>query len=346
MKTINEIQNLLSLVSNHNTDGLRQFLLSNSQKPLIAVGSGGMDGVARFAALLYGSVSGLGRGMTPLEMNSLSDETLSKVKVLLLSAGGHNSDIEFAAKRCLSVNPSDTACICLSSSERNKLMPLFEKAGASAHDFRFEAHSHDGFVSCGTPIIYCALLAKAFGADVTDTELSRQFAERYHLRTNSDKTWDITSISGIRHFTILHGSWGTPVANLLEGKFTESGWATCQVADFRNYCHGRFIFTSNHLEDSAVVLLISPREKHLAEKIRSFLPESARLIIIETAQDSPAATLDLLVSATGFFQTGCDAAGVNPESPKNIGKIDKRVPMWIPFVAELKKIGPLKMKHN
>ena len=37
------------------------------------------------------------------------------------------------------------------------------------------------------------------------------------------------------------------------------------------------------------------------------------------------------------------AYGMNPESPANLGKIDKRVPVWIPFKADLKKHGPLKL---
>lgn len=131
-------QNILSQAENHNIDALRSFLFTNPDKPLIAVGSGGMVGVAQFVALLYGAMSGLGRTMTPLEMNSLSNETLSKVKVLLLSKGGHNNDIIFAAKRCLAVNPANTACMCLYSGEKNRLRPLFEKAGVSAHDFRFD----------------------------------------------------------------------------------------------------------------------------------------------------------------------------------------------------------------
>ena len=106
-----DIKTILDKASEFNLDGLRQFLTSDSERPLIAVGSGGMRGVADYAALLYGARNGLARAMTPLDMNSLSDETLSRVKILLLSKGGHNNDIEFAARRCLSVNPEQTACM-------------------------------------------------------------------------------------------------------------------------------------------------------------------------------------------------------------------------------------------
>lgn len=337
MNTIEDIKNILSQAEKHNTDALRSFLITNPGKPLIAVGSGGMVGVAQLVSLMYGAMSGLGRAMTPLEMNSLSDDTLSRVKVLLLSKGGHNSDIEFAAKRCLAVNPSDTACMCLRSGEKNKLRPLFEKAGASSHDFLFECKVHDGFVSEGTPLMYFALLAKAFGVlDQVDAE-----TPGISLITNGGKPLSVDDFKAVRHFSVLSAGWGSPVSGLLEGKCVESGLASAQLSDYRNYCHGRFIFTSNHLDDSAVVMLVTPREKALSERIRSFLPESTRLILVETLLDSPAASLQLLAGITLLFSDLCRSAGVNPDSPKNPGKIDKRVPIWVPFIAELKKIGPL-----
>lgn len=30
-------------------------------------------------------------------------------------------------------------------------------------------------------------------------------------------------------------------------------------------------------------------------------------------------------------------------SPSNPGRIDKRVPMWVPFVSEMRKNGPLSL---
>lgn len=337
MNTIEDIKNILSQAETHNTEALRSFLTTNSEKPLIAVGSGGMAGVAQFVSLLYGAMSGLGRAMTPLEMNSLSDETLSRVKVLLLSKGGHNNDIEFAAKRCLAVNPSGTACMCLSSGEKNKLRPIFAKAGASLRDFRFDCEVHDGFVSEGSPLMYLALFAKALG--VLDQVKAENIGVKF--QTNAGQALCADDFKAVQHFTVLSAGWGSPVAELLEGKCVESGWASAQLSDYRNYCHGRFIFTSNHLEDSAVVMLVTPREKALSERIRSFLPEGTKLILVETVIDSPAASMQLLIGTTLLFAELCRIAGVNPDSPKNPGKIDKRVPIWIPFVAELKKIGSL-----
>jgi hypothetical protein len=90
-----------------------------------------------------------------------------------------------------------------------------------------------------------------------------------------------------------------------------------------------------------VVLLVSSRERDIAERTRKFLPASAKLVVIETDADAPEASLDLLIRSSAFFFGLCEATGTDWESPRNPGKIDKRRPMWVPFMAEMKRNGPL-----
>ena len=77
---------------------LRQFLTTNPGQPLVATGSGGAESVADFAALLYGARGGIATAVSPYTLNAYSDEALKTSKLLLVSKGGHNNDIVFAAK--------------------------------------------------------------------------------------------------------------------------------------------------------------------------------------------------------------------------------------------------------
>ena len=95
------------------------------------------------------------------------------------------------------------------------------------------------------------------------------------------------------------------------------------------------------MADSAVILFVSPREKDIVARTRAFLPAATKLVIIETEYDAPEASLDLLIRSTEFFHFLCSYAGVDPESPRNPGRIDKRKPIWVPFMAELKRRGPV-----
>ncbi len=320
---------------------VRDFLLSNPSEPLIATGSGGAETAAQFAALLYGARGGVAVSVTPYTLNSYSDETLKTAKILLVSKGGRNNDIVFATGRALEVNPGRTASVNFSDSDRNEARKLFHKAGSDKSFVIPMKDVHDGFVSTGTSLSFFALFTRVFQPDV-DLEKYRTLPQRpFILRRNDGSTLSAEDFKPVRNYIILHGSWGRPVAGNLEGKLVECGLASAGVYDYRNYCHGRFIYTSNHLEDSAVVLLISPREQDIVARTRAFLPPDTKLVIIETGHDAPEASLDLLIRSTEFYHSVCAASGVNPESPRNPGRIDKRKPIRVPFMARLRKQGPL-----
>ncbi len=324
-------------------DPIREFLFSNPSQPLIATGSGGAETSGDFAALLYGARGGVATSVSPYTFNSFSDAALKTSKILLVSKGGHNNDIVFATRRALDVNPDNTVAINFSGSDRNEARKLFLKAGSDKSFVVPMKGVHDGFVSSGTSLSYFSIFTRIFQPDV-DLEKYKPVPERpFTICLNNGSPLVPEDLKSVVNYVVLHGSWGRPVADNLEGKLVECGLAQAGVYDYRNYCHGRFIFTSNHLKDSAVILFVSPRERDIAERTRRYLPESTKLVIIETEYDAPEASLDLLIRSTEFFHVLCSTTGVNPESPKNPGRIDKRKPIWVPFMAELKRQGPLQI---
>lgn len=337
------LQAVIDQTNSADLNPIRNFLFSNPSEPLIATGSGGAETAGEFAALLYGARGGVATSVSPYTLNSYSDAALKTAKILLVSKGGHNNDIVFATKRAMEVNPGRTAAINFSESDRNEARKVFLKAGSDKSFVVPMKNVHDGFVSTGTSLSYFAIFTKSFQPDV-DLEKYRTLPEvPFTLCLNDGTPLSPADFKPVRSYIILHGSWGRPVANNLEGKLVECGLATAGVYDYRNYCHGRFIFTSNHLEDSAIVLLVSSREKDIVARTRAFLPPTTKLIIIETEHDAPEASLDLLIRTTEFYHSICTTTGVNPESPWNPGRIDKRKPMWVPFMAALKKQGPLSL---
>ena len=339
-----DLDALLKQAMEADVTALRQFLTTNPEQPLVAVGSGGAESVADFAALLYGARGGIATAVSPYTLNAYSNEALKTAKLLLVSKGGHNNDIVFAAKRGLAVNPEGTASFTLSTSDRNEVRKLFVKA-ESALSFDIPGLSvRDAFISTQTPVMYFSLLCRVFDPDVELSKYRTAPKVPYRLERNDGTPLSPEDFKEVRSFVVLHGSWGRPSAANLEGKFVESGLCPACVVDYRNYCHGRFIFTSSHLEDSAVVLFVSPREKDIAPRTRKFLPASTKLVLIETDADAPEASLDLLIRSSAFFFDLCGVTGTNWESPKNPGKIDKRQPMWVPFMVEMKRIGPLTLR--
>ena len=342
-RTDETLSSVIPQIGAADVTSLREFLFTNPSQPLVATGSGGCESSGDLLALLYGARGGVATAVTPYTLNSLGDAALRTSKVILVSKGGHNNDIVAATRRALSVNPEGTASINFSDSDRNTALKVFSKAGAG-HPFVFPVHgTHEGFVSTGTALAYFALLTKVFQEGVDLGRYTSVPENPFTLCRNDGTPLTPGDFRGVGNYTVLHGSWGRPVAWNLEGKMVESALASAGVYDYRNYCHGRFIWTSNHLEDSAVVLFVSPREKDIAARTRGFLPAGTKLVIIETPHDAPEASLDLLVRATELFDAACTACGVDPVSPSNPGRIDKRVPIWVPFTAEMKKQGPLSL---
>ena len=320
---------------------IRSFLTSNHAEPFVAAGSGGSESAADFAALLYGARGGLSQAVSPYTLNSFSDEALKTCKILLFSKGGHNNDIVFAARRALDVNPEGAAALCFSSGDRNEARKLFLKAGSDRCFCAPMPRSSEGFVSSGTSFSNFAVLTRIFQPDV-DLEKFKALPEHpFTLCLNDGTPMTPADFDCVKGFFFLHGGWGRPVAKNLEGKIVETGIGTGCICDYRNYCHGRFIHTSNHLEDSAVVMFISPRERDIVRRTREYLPASTKLVLIETEHDAPEASLDLLIRATEFFHAICPVYGLDPVSPRNPGRIDKRKPMWVPFMAEMKRNGPI-----
>ena len=342
---MNNLSNTLSSAIDHtlaaDLEPIRQFLFTNPSEPLIATGSGGAATAADFAALLYGARGGVATAVSPYTMNSYSDEALRTAKLLLVSKGGHNSDIVFATRRALSVNPEKTAAINFSDTDRNLARKIFVNAGSDKSFHINMSGIHDGFVSSGTSISFYSILTKIFQPDVDLSKYKELPKRPYKLCRNDHSPLTIENYKQVSGYIILHGGWGRPVASNLEGKLVECGLSLAGVYDYRNYCHGRFIYTSNHLSDSAIIMLVTPRERDIANRIRRFLPDETKLIVIETAYDAPEATLDLLIRATAFYGDICDSVYINPQSPGNPGHIDKRVPISIPFKEALKKAGPL-----
>ncbi len=344
--TMSTLQAIIDQTLSADLTPIRDFLFTNPSQPLLATGSGGAETAGDFAALLYGARGGIAVSVSPYTLNSYSDAALKTAKLLLLSKGGHNNDILFATKRALTVNPAGTAAVNFSDSDRNVARQVFHKAGSDKSFVVKMKGVHDGFVSTGSPLAFFSIFTKIFQPDVDLEKYKKLLEKPYNLCFNNGDPLKAADLKSVSSYIILHGSWGRPVADNLEGKLVECSIAPACVYDYRNYCHGRFIYTSSHLEDSAIVMLVTPRERDIVRRTREFLPPTAKLVIIETEHDAPEASFDLLIRATEFYSDLCETVGANPESPKNPGRIDKRKPIWVPFMAELKKQGPLNLSKR
>ena len=308
---LTETRKYLELAEQADVASLRQFLINEPERPLIAMGHGGSHSSAAYAALLYGTNCGLGRAMTPYQANSLSDATLKSAKQLLISKSLKNQDAVYIAKRMNAVNPE--------------------------HSFVFQLPFDipDGFISIGSTFAYFSLLYKAFTGDA-------DFSRKLALSAIPDDNFTYRCVDGvttppnlntITQFTVLYGSYAEPVANKMESNMTEAGLAPCVTSDYRDECHGRFLALSNSIQskhrpqsDCALVLLVTPREEDVCRNFLKCLPGHQPIVLIRTDIDTPLGSIDLLFKMSMFTSTfGEKYRHSNPNDPNNLGGFDKRL---------------------
>ena len=337
MKAVPEVLALMELAD---VTGLRRFLLDDMSRPLYCVGCGGSYSSAVYTAMLYSACKGMAKAVTPLMLASVSDDVLRQAKMLVFTVSGRGVDVEYAIQRMAAVNPDGLGC--LSRSAEVKKVP--------AHNlFTHLWPGADGFIATLSPFAMHALVHQVFASD-------KQLLSRLDL--SSEECYRFVNKAGetlckpyreIPNYTVLYAGWGEPVAYDLESKLVEAGYANVQFCDYRNFTHGRFMHLSNHLGSTALVLLVTPREREFIHDFffngkdrggKPLFPDHLQLITIETELDCPLASIDLLRKASVLFTDIGDSYGYDPCQPKNPGKIDKQTPRSFRYKG-LSKMGCL-----
>ena len=346
------VPEILEWVDKQDVSGLQTFLLCNPTTPLICSASGGSTSSAIYASMLYSANKGIGRAISPLMFASLSYQTLSGVKVLILSQSGNGCDVEYVAMKSIRHTPRMTACLTrYNSNKKNNTVDIIRKW--SNHWFMYNWKDYDdSFISTLSPFAMFGLLYKAYTnnsiVDNLNIDLRPEYCFKYETKIH---TSEVKPFDEIRNYMVLYSSWSEPVAYDFESKMVESGYASVQLCDYRNFTHGRFIFLSNHIEETVLVLLITPREKQFIEDLiydgtsnmggRELFPQNIQIVTIETEYDTPLASIDLLIKESIFFSEVGKAYGYNPCDPVNLSGIDKGTPRTKAFEGLL-DMGNLK----
>lgn len=327
-KLLKDTRKYLEQADQTDVEPLRQFLFTEPERPLIAMGHGGSHSSAAYAALLYGTNCGLGRAITPYQANSLSDKTMKNSKLLLVSKSVKNQDAIYIAKRMNAVNPDHS------------------------YIFKLPFDVPDGFISIGGTFAYFSLLYKAFTGDTDFSHklaLSPESADNYTYRCVDGVTTP-PDLSAITQFTVLYGSYAGPVAHKMESNMTEAGLASCVISDYRDECHGRFMGLSNFIQskhrpqsDCALVLLVTPREENVCCNFLKCLPSHQPIVLIRTDIVSPLGSIDLLYKMSMFTSDfGEQYRHSNPNDPTNLGGFDKRLfRNNVRFLKDFRQYGSL-----
>lgn len=295
------LENTLEWALACDVDVLEKFVADVAGLPLVAIGSGGSSTACHLASLLHRARHGRpAQFTTPLDVLSVP-AGLHRAGVFLASASGKNKDVLAALDACVTEEAPAVAVLTLRAENA-----LSEAAASYARARVFAADApagKDGYLATNSLVATCTLIARAHGFEVP------------LLNARLDACYG--SIFENRHMVqVLHGGWGAPVATDLESKLNESALAAAQIADFRNFGHGRHLWLAKRGSETVVVALVTPKIATLAETTLKLIPKGIPVVRLETVHDGPAGTIDLLIQAFRLVDHIGEARRQDPGRPR------------------------------
>lgn len=224
---------------------------------------------------------------------------------LLISASGANNDIRraFEAGRD---NHQEMRAITLSSKGRLQSL-MNELCEGSVYSYDIPT-GRDGFLSTNTVLSFYLLLYRAFGYNDLD-ELNVEMQERdlhdiqqfiISLKCISDEEMPeheafLHKLEGVDSFFILYTGRSYPAAFDIESKFSEGAIGNTQLADYRNFAHGRYNWFTQRSGQTGLICLQTPDDLELSETILSKLPIHVPTLRLRTEHFTPLGCVDLLL---------------------------------------------------
>lgn len=256
---------------------LSESVARSAHHPLIAVGSGGSLTLAHFAELLHGRFTGQpAQTLSPYELVTMAQPVAGSA-VLLCSAGGSNPDVITAAQQILKRAPFQLLAVL--TKPGSPLQDCLEEAAwPRCHAF-LTPTKKDGFLATNSLLASMVLLTRAYEGwvgqpsclpDSLDQLLHpgttrSEFLERLHDHLGPVVDRDT--------LVVLFGVGTKPAAMDVESRFTEAALAAVQIADFRNFAHGRHHWLARHAETSGVLAICESGDK-IGQRTLSLIPDS------------------------------------------------------------------------
>ena len=288
-------------------DALSDFRVNTHERAAYFIGSGGSLSAAVYGAYLHSAFNrGVGVGLTPLEFSSR--QHLSESAVLVYSAGGGNIDVLSAFRHAVTQESEFVAVLCLN--KESKLASLTSQYEYVDSWIESSPVGGDGFLATNSLLAFFVLSHRIF------QPLSPLPATYQDLR-NLCSFSEMSAKEAVRreHLIVLYGASTHAAALDLESKMSEAGLASVQLADFRNFAHGRHNWLAKKAASSAVVSFVTPEEQEIARKTHKILEGICPLAVIEIHSTGGLASLAALTAVFAITEYAGDERRVDPGRP-------------------------------
>jgi hypothetical protein len=295
-------------------------LTASAQKPLVAVGSGGSLSVAEFTASLHQDFTDkLAKAATPLEIITAQKRDFG-ASFFLFSAGGGNKDTLQAFRHLAVLEPHRLVVLTARSASR-----VVKLADRFPYVDKLELPlpcGKDGFLATNSLLAFCVVMARAYATvfqvqpsipksleELLTTEGQDLSQYQAKLERKCRLLWQRENL------VILHSPSVIAAARDLESRFTEAALGPVQIADFRQFAHGRHHWLAKRGNSSAVLSLVAENDSALAAKTLRLLPKHIPAVQLDFSGQLLRSALQAL--CTGIFVAGLagKARAIDPGRP-------------------------------
>lgn len=241
--------------------------------PVAFAGSGGMLAVSSLAAHLHeASTHEPGSSLTPLAL--MSRPAMASTGAVLFTSGGKHADTVELMRRL--GRPGLCPAVVLTHRE-----PA-EMSACNADVVKLPALPvREGFLAVNSVLSMAVAMVRAYMGDVLPSTMAEV----------GTTEWP----SDVDRILVLYPPQLAPIATDLETRISEIGLAAVQLADYRNFAHGRHTGLDRTLDRTTIVALSDADSTDLADATIGTLPTRARVLRWSSHSSWPLSALELLV---------------------------------------------------
>ncbi len=291
-------------------DKITEFVRRSKKMPLYVIGSGGSLSSATFASLLHQRTGTISKYLTPLEFLGY-DNISSDCSIMIITAGGNNTDILSVFDRATSLGIKNIGIMCASTNNK-----LVKKASSLdlVHSIDIPT-GKDGFLATNSLIASMVWLCRAYMKTHMWPFKMPQLDELCGEWKPEDLERRLTDIISRNTIVCLYDNWGKTAAVDLESKLVEAGLCSVQLADYRNFAHGRHNWLDKNRNETSVVAFVNPNCRKLASKTLALIPEYMPQARFDTGYEGPAASIALIIQVLHAVNLFGTAKGIDPGKP-------------------------------
>ena len=179
----------------------------------------------------------------------------------------------------------------------------------------------DGFLATNSLLGFIVLLTRAYAAEFgSNTDWDDTVACVKSLLPDTaaaPEAWETATVPLWTRSTllVLHGPATRIGAIDLESKFTEAALGHVQIADYRNFAHGRHHWLAKRSATSAVLAFLTRADRRLAERTLDLIPADVPQARIVFRGGPNTAALASLLAALWITGWAGRASGIDPGRP-------------------------------